>query len=192
MENNKIKALNDGIKCFKKSVEEANALIKKLEDEKKKLEADNKKKKKELPNGDKFVGYFFDSLYGIIDRDLLNSPFFAKKLLSEEEDIDRLAKANPKKDDDMVHHPKHYQGKMECIDAMEKEYGKTAVEWFCLLNAFKYEFRRGKKTNNGNFALMDLSKRNWYITKFNELRASEGKTLIDKDMFVSTVNKYKI
>ena len=46
-----------------------------------------------------------------------------------------------------VVHPSHYsQGDIECIDAMVAAYGNEAVEVFCLLNAFKYLWRRDRKS----------------------------------------------
>lgn len=88
---------------------------------------------------------------------------------------------------DMVSHPKHYQGKMECIDAMEKEFGKTAVEWFCLLNAFKYEYRKDKKGKHGE----DSKKRDWYIGKFNELRKGKNVPKVTPENLEKLANKYK-
>ena len=46
---------------------------------------------------------------------------------------------------DMVSHPPHYQGEYECIDLMREIFGDEAVRWFCILNAYKYRFRAGKK-----------------------------------------------
>lgn len=60
---------------------------------------------------------------------------------------------------DMVNHPKHYQGKYECIDVLEdvtKEL--TGIEAFCTANAIKYLWRWKKK--NG---VEDLKKAKWYI-----------------------------
>lgn len=66
---------------------------------------------------------------------------------------------------DNVNHPRHYTGnKVECIDAMVKEFGKDAVEHFCLLNCFKYLWRFGDK--NGD---EDVEKAKWYFAKYKEL-----------------------
>jgi hypothetical protein len=66
---------------------------------------------------------------------------------------------------DVVDHPSHYAGdKIECIDAMVKEFGKDAVEHFCLLNCFKYLWRFGDK--NGD---EDIEKAKWYFAKYKEL-----------------------
>lgn len=64
-----------------------------------------------------------------------------------------------------VNHPVHYTtGKYECIDVMLEIFGVEAVKTFCLLNAFKYNYRSGRK--NG---LEDIQKAKWYIDKYIEL-----------------------
>lgn len=62
---------------------------------------------------------------------------------------------------DKVNHPAHYQknGK-ECIEVMEEQFGPKAVYWFCILNAFKYQWRAGAK--EGNSYQQDLAKAKWY------------------------------
>lgn len=181
--------LNNGIEKLRSVVKDSVELISRLENEKK--EAEREKLKKEIrrnPNG--VVDAFYESINDIMEqmeREMLRSPFYAKIRLSDEEDNGRKGR----KESDMVNHPSHYQGKIECIDAMEKEFGKTAVEWFCLLNAFKYEYRKGNKTGKNNGAVQDIKKRNWYITKFNELRASQKKSLVSSDDLVKLVEKYK-
>lgn len=66
---------------------------------------------------------------------------------------------------DNVNHPAHYTGGgVECIDAMVAAYGKEAVRAFCMCNAFKYQWRFGKK--NG---AEDIRKAQWYQNKFLEL-----------------------
>lgn len=59
-----------------------------------------------------------------------------------------------------VDHPTHYQGEYECIDLMREIYGDEAVRWFCILNAYKYRFRAGKK--DGNSLEQDDAKAQWY------------------------------
>ena len=66
-----------------------------------------------------------------------------------------------------VNHPSHYQGSIECIDAMVAAFGPEEVAIFCKLNAFKYIWRAGKK--KGNSKKPDLQKSNWYINKGVEL-----------------------
>lgn len=69
------------------------------------------------------------------------------------------------KEFDPVNKPEHYaSGKIECIDAMRRVFGKEAVEYFCLCNAFKYHWRADKK--NGE---EDIRKASWYMTKYREL-----------------------
>lgn len=64
-----------------------------------------------------------------------------------------------------VQHPKHYNhGKYECIDVMVENFGKEAVEHFCLLNAFKYVWRSDYK--NG---IEDVKKAMFYLDKYLEL-----------------------
>lgn len=63
-----------------------------------------------------------------------------------------------------VNHPKHYQGKNECIDVMIAMFGKEAVKHFCMCNAYKYRFRADMK--NGD---EDIKKAEWYETKLIEL-----------------------
>lgn len=58
--------------------------------------------------------------------------------------------------------PAHYQGEYECIDLMREIYGDEAVRWFCILNAYKYRFRAGKK--EGNEWADDQKKAAWYET----------------------------
>lgn len=72
---------------------------------------------------------------------------------------------NEKPVNDNVNHPSHYAtGKYECIDVMLEIFGVEAVKTFCLLNAFKYNYRSGRK--NG---LEDIQKAKWYIDKYIEL-----------------------
>lgn len=66
---------------------------------------------------------------------------------------------------DAVNHPQHYcTGKYECIDVMIEIFGIEAVKTFCLLNAFKYNYRSGRK--NGR---QDIEKAVWYSNKYLEL-----------------------
>lgn len=67
---------------------------------------------------------------------------------------------------DMVNHPDHYNiNGMECIDVMESLFGIDWVYHFCVLNAFKYQFR----FNNKGKAQEDLRKAAWYNIKATEL-----------------------
>ena len=60
---------------------------------------------------------------------------------------------------DMVNHPAHYGGKIECIDALESATeGLPADEAICAANVIKYVWRYRKK--NG---AQDLAKAEWYL-----------------------------
>ena len=80
--------------------------------------------------------------------------------------------SNDKNDDvvDMVNRPPHYtHGKYECIDVMVENFGKEAVQKFCLLNAFKYVWRSDYK--NGT---EDVKKAMWYLDKYLELEGEHN------------------
>lgn len=51
---------------------------------------------------------------------------------------------------DNVHHPDHYNedGRKECWNEMIEIFGADAVVIFDCLNAYKYFYRAGKKTDN--------------------------------------------
>ena len=73
---------------------------------------------------------------------------------------------------EQVNHPSHYlKGGKECIDCMVEEFGAKAVINFCLCNAYKYKWRAGLK--EGNSAMQDLAKAEWYLNKAKELGAQE-------------------
>jgi len=62
--------------------------------------------------------------------------------------------------EDNVNQPKHYLvGDIEAIDVMVKVFGKKAVKYYCLCNAFKYLWRslhKGKEEE-------DIKKAIWYL-----------------------------
>lgn len=69
----------------------------------------------------------------------------------------------------IVNHPEHYnQGDIECIDAMISAFGKETVACFCIVNAFKYNWRSHSK--NG---IEDIDKAIWYLNKYKELTNDE-------------------
>lgn len=71
---------------------------------------------------------------------------------------------------DSVNHPSHYETNgIECIDAMQATQGVSAVQDFCICNAFKYVWRY--KHKNG---AEDIKKAVWYLTKWLELEG-QGK-----------------
>ena len=49
---------------------------------------------------------------------------------------------------DNVNHPQHYniEGRKECIVEMEEAFGLSAVKQFCVLNAYKYRYRRSQES----------------------------------------------
>lgn len=72
---------------------------------------------------------------------------------------------------DPVNHPKHYQGKVECIDAIESAIeGLEGIEAMCTGNAIKYLFRWKKKGG-----IEDLRKAIWYIQKMINHEVECGK-----------------
>lgn len=62
---------------------------------------------------------------------------------------------------DMVNHPPHYQGKVECIDAIETALGAEGFAAYCRGNAIKYAFRAGRKGPGEQ----DLAKARWYLDR---------------------------
>lgn len=67
---------------------------------------------------------------------------------------------------DPVNRPEHYaKTKVECIDAMERIFGKEAVIAFATLNMWKYLWRRKDKDNEEQ----DIQKALWYFDKTKEL-----------------------
>lgn len=78
----------------------------------------------------------------------------------------------PQVEVDNVNHPKHYEGKIECINAMQEVLGKDGTISFCIGNAFKYIWRCRKKHPT---PIEDLKKCRWYINKALELLESEDK-----------------
>ena len=66
---------------------------------------------------------------------------------------------------DSVNQPKHYQGKVECIDAIESAIdGLVGMQAMCTGNAIKYLFRWKRKGG-----VEDLRKSVWYIEKLIKL-----------------------
>lgn len=62
---------------------------------------------------------------------------------------------------DVVNEPAHYQGRVECIEAIEAATaGLEGIEAVCTANALKYLWRWKRK--NG---VEDLRKARWYIDK---------------------------
>ena len=63
--------------------------------------------------------------------------------------------------EDVVNKPVHYQGRVECIDAIEAATeGLAGIEAVCTANVLKYAWRWKKK--NG---VQDLRKARWYLDR---------------------------
>ena len=61
---------------------------------------------------------------------------------------------------DMVNHPPHYQGDIECIDAIQVALGEHFPA-YCRGTAMKYIWRTGKKWD----ADEDIKKAIWYLER---------------------------
>lgn len=68
-----------------------------------------------------------------------------------------------------INHPDHYinENGEECFEIMIREFGVEKFKIFCELNAFKYDFRAGKKP--GESEEDDRGKAKWYLNKVAEL-----------------------
>ena len=66
---------------------------------------------------------------------------------------------------DMVNHPPHYADScsIECIEAMEITFGVEYTAIYCIINAYKYLWRR--KAKNGS---QDVKKALWYLNRFEK------------------------
>lgn len=82
-------------------------------------------------------------------------------LQSARNEAEHLRKHAAHADVDMVNHPPHYQGKVECIDAIEAALGPDGFAAYCRGNAIKYSFRAGRKGPSAE----DLAKAQWYLAR---------------------------
>lgn len=90
---------------------------------------------------------------------------------------------------DMVNHPSHYADScsMECIESMEIAFGVECTAVYCLINAYKYLWRR--KAKNGS---QDVKKALWYLNRYTSyvddlgyvLSYEKIKQLDDKSRFM--------
>ena len=62
---------------------------------------------------------------------------------------------------DPVNHPDHYQGKVECIDAIEAALSDDGFVAHCRGTAMKYIYRAGRKGES----VEDLRKAAWYLDR---------------------------
>ena len=68
---------------------------------------------------------------------------------------------------EQVNSPSHYNTyDIETIEMMERLWGIDKTITFCILNAYKYRMRLGKKDDVNQ----DLRKEQWYLNKAEELR----------------------
>ena len=69
-------------------------------------------------------------------------------------------------DDNMVHHPAHYAGKIECIEAIEAmtEGTTDGVAAYLKGAALKYLWRAGRKDD----ASTDIQKAIWYLNRLDK------------------------
>jgi hypothetical protein len=67
----------------------------------------------------------------------------------------------------------HYNkpGRKECIEEMIEVFGVEDVKTFCLLNAYKYEYRHDLKGGEE-----DMQKYKWYLNKYAELDKAQRET----------------
>lgn len=98
-------------------------------------------------------------------------PFVGREnCYSEGADVDRnysIIFGDPRESTSGVNHPAHYAGeKYECIEVMLEVFGADAVKHFCLLNAFKYLWRCGKKHES---PYEDIAKAIWYLEKYKSI-----------------------
>lgn len=76
-------------------------------------------------------------------------------------------------ENEMVNHPQHYQaGGLECINVMEKVFGREAVESWIKLTIFKYAWRTDKKDG-----AQDIDKIRWYSEKLVTMLKEDGEYL---------------
>jgi len=71
--------------------------------------------------------------------------------------------------DDNVNKPEHYQGDIECIDAIEAAMSHEEFIGYLRGNIFKYNWRY--KNKNG---IEDLRKAEWYLRKLIEKTEQYG------------------
>jgi hypothetical protein len=77
-----------------------------------------------------------------------------------------IRKHTSKDFDENVNSPTHYnQYPIETIDMMVAVFGKEKTADFCLINAFKYRMRMGRKDD----VAQDLAKEQWYLNKYKQL-----------------------
>lgn len=81
--------------------------------------------------------------------------------------IDDIKKHLQNTKEDIVNHPSHYQGSIECIEAIEASMTPESFRGYLRGNAIKYLWRSGRKGSRVDW-ITDLKKTVWYINKFIE------------------------
>lgn len=78
---------------------------------------------------------------------------------------------------EQVNHPAHYNipGRKECIEEMIDRWGSEFTAVWCEMTAYKYEYRAGLK--DGNSKEQDMAKRDWYLHRAIEIRATPQMTV---------------
>lgn len=68
-----------------------------------------------------------------------------------------------------INHPTRYKhGDYECVDVMVDVFGKEATQYFWLLSAFKYIWRKDFKGG-----VQDIKKARWSLDKWLELEGND-------------------
>jgi len=80
-----------------------------------------------------------------------------------------------KPESDPVNHPPHYQGKVECIDAIEAALGNDGFVAHCRGTAMKYIYRAGRKGDS----VEDLRKAAWYLDRAISRAGRKGESVED-------------
>ena len=109
-------------------------------------------------------------IFGLFVGVFVASAIFAERKYVEQDIGQNEYQEQEHKMKEMVNHPSHYNipGKKECIVEMEEKFGKEAVYYFCVLNAFKYRYRAGEK--EGNSYEQDENKAKWYETYAEKMK----------------------
>ncbi len=97
--------------------------------------------------------------YGASRPDLLANLEF--KPLDQWKDDKPASETVEQSANDPVNHPDHYQGKVECIDAIEAALGDDGFVAHCRGTAMKYLYRAGRKGES----VEDLRKAAWYLER---------------------------
>ena len=64
---------------------------------------------------------------------------------------------------DQINSPEHYQGQLECIDAIQAALTPEEFRGFCKGNLIKYVWRERRKGGNES-----LEKAQWYVNRLLE------------------------